>query len=98
MGVDNTPADTPSRYINATSMSIIDYAAIAADQSEDTELTLFINNSALQIKKTDYPGTNIALYADSSTNTICPYVPAKHRYVLFRHLHNLSHPGVRASQ
>lgn len=50
------------------------------------------------MKKVSYPGTDINLYADASTGTIRPYVPPRHRYAIFSKLHNLSHPGIRASQ
>lgn len=50
------------------------------------------------MKKVDFPGTNICLFADTSTSTIRPYVPNKHRHALFFQLHNFFHPGIRASQ
>ena len=50
------------------------------------------------MKKIQLPGTQVQLYADTSTDTIRPYLPKKHRYPLFRQLHDLSHPGIRATQ
>ena len=38
------------------------------------------------------------LYADVSTSNVRPYLPVQHRYPMFRQLHDISHPGIRASQ
>lgn len=97
-GEDNIPADALSRNISATSSSLIDYAAIAADQVDDAELQQLRDNPALSMRRVEFPGTNVHLYADASTATIRPYLPKNHRYPLFRQLHDLSHPGIRASQ
>ena len=85
-----------SRNICAT--SLIDYAAIAADQVGDEELQQLKENPALSMKRIQLPGSQVHLYADVSTDTIRPYLPKNHRYPLFRQLHDLSHPGVRATQ
>ncbi|GBN11902.1 Pro-Pol polyprotein [Araneus ventricosus] len=37
------------------------------------------------------------LYCDISTQVIRPYIPKTHRYQVFRNLHDLAHPGVRAT-
>ena len=97
-GEDNAPADALSRTISATSTSLIDYAAIAADQADDTELQQLLENPALSLKRVQLPGTQVRLYADVSTDSCRPYLPKKHRYPLFRQLHDLSHPGIRATQ
>lgn len=77
---------------------LVDYAEIAADQAADEELQELIANPALEMKKVSFPGTDVTLYADASTGTIRPYIPHQHRYRLFGKFHNLSHPGIRASQ
>lgn len=97
-GADNAPADALSRNITAVTSSSLDYAAIAADQSGDAELEKLLDNPALKVKKITLPGTKVTLYADVSTATIRPYLPQRHRYQAFRQLHDLSHPGIRASQ
>lgn len=97
-GMDNAPADALSRVSAVDNTPLLDYAAIAADQVGDTELQQLMENPALSIKKIHLPGTQVDLYADTSTNTLRPYVPKKHRLPLFQQLHRLSHPGIRASQ
>ncbi|GBM72934.1 Pro-Pol polyprotein [Araneus ventricosus] len=37
------------------------------------------------------------LYCDISTRVIRPYIPKTHRYRVFRNLHDLARPGVRAT-
>lgn len=97
-GTDNAPADALSRSISAVTASATDYAAIAADQTNDAELQRLLTNKNLQMKKIVFPDNQVPLYADTSTNTIRPYIPERHRHQLFKQLHDLSHPGIRASQ
>lgn len=97
-GVENTPADALSRNITAVTSSSLDFAAVAADQPGDDELQQLLNNPALQMKRITLPGTTVTLYADVSTRNVRPYLPQRHRYQAFRQLHDLSHPGIRASQ
>ena len=58
-GFDNTPADALSRNISAVSSSLLDYAAVAADQVGDTELQQLKDNAALEewvgLFLADYP-------------------------------------------
>ena len=97
-GIDNTPADALSRNISTVSSPVIDYSAIATDQEKDSELQKLMENTSLKMKKVEIPGTSLRLYADISTDNIRPYIPPNHRYSLFRHIHDMSHPGIRASQ
>ena len=93
-GADNIPADALSRNISTVTSSLTDYAAIAADQTDDAELRQLLENPALQMKRIQLPGTQVHLYADISTDTCRPYLPNNHRYKIFRQLHDLSHPGI----
>ena len=97
-GADNAPADALSRCVAAVSSSTLDYSAVAAAQSGDAELDKLLHNPALNMKQVTLPGTEVTLYADVSTTSVRPYLPQQHRYQAFRQLHDLSHPGIRASQ
>ena len=44
------------------------------------------------------PASNSTILCDTSTTTPRPYIPAKFRRVVFDALHNLSHPGINATQ
>ena len=97
-GVDNTPADALSRNISSVTSSLLDYAAIATEQADDSELQQLLQNPSLKMEEIQVPGTEVHLYADVSTDNIRPYLPKRHRQPVFNQLHGLSHPGIRASQ
>lgn len=50
------------------------------------------------MKRIIFPGMQFAVYADLSTDAVRPYIPDKHRYPLFRQLHDLSHSEIHSSQ
>ena len=97
-GCDNAQADALSPQHQCCVFYILDYAVVAADQVGYTELQQMKDNVALEIKKIQVPGTTLQLYADVSTSNVRPYLPVQHRYAMFRQLHDISHPGIRASQ
>ena len=100
--MENVTADALSRNLYAISTDpehpLLDYAAIATAQNDDTELASVISDTSLNMKKVKLPGTDIELYADVKDNNARPYIPKSFRYQAFSHLHNMSHPGIRASQ
>ncbi|XP_076031078.1 uncharacterized protein LOC143019324 [Oratosquilla oratoria] len=94
----SSPRDALSRNISAVTSSVINYAAIAADQTADPELQELLNNPAFQFKNILPPGTDVHIYADVSTETSRPFLPKDHRQPVFHKLHNFSHPSIRATQ
>lgn len=96
-GVDNTVADAMSR-IEAISFET-DYSALASCQELDDELKKYRNdaNSSLKLEDVVVPGTNTTLICDTSTGRPRPFVPEPMRKKIFSQLHNLSHPGSRAT-
>lgn len=96
-GSDNILADTLSR-INAISMpNPIDYDEIADAQQNDPELNLLRESEVLRFKNITLPDCNKPIQCDISTGIARPYVPERFREHIFATLHNLSHPGIRAS-
>ncbi|XP_037580726.2 uncharacterized protein LOC119463975 [Dermacentor silvarum] len=64
----------------------------------DVELQgLLKGGSSLQLQQVPIPGSSTTVYCDMSTARSRPYVPLSHRRALFNQLHNLGHPGIRAS-
>lgn len=97
-GLENIPADTLSRLDAIEFPQAVDFNAIAAAQELDPELQKLLNsNTALQIKKVILPNCDTEIYCDISTKNIRPYIPNDFRRAIFNHLHNLSHPGVKAT-
>ncbi|XP_076029780.1 uncharacterized protein LOC143018305 [Oratosquilla oratoria] len=96
---DNASADSISRNIHAVSTQspAIDCAAIAEAQANCDDLQRLLGNPSLKMEKTQVPGTDIRLYADVTIGNLRPFLPQSFRHQLFRHLHNLAHPGIRAS-
>lgn len=97
-GSDNVLADALSR-IEAISMpNTIDYNEIAQAQTTDEELNdLLTNSDVLKFKAITLPDCSKSIYCDLSTGTARPYIPEIFRKKVFTTLHNLSHPGIRAS-
>lgn len=49
------------------------------------------------LKKIYIPGTDVALYCDTSTTKARPFITEHYRRKIFDNLHNLSHPGIRGT-
>jgi len=96
-GMDNVVADTFSR-IESIGHSI-DYQALAKAQESDEELMKLLTDksSNLNLVRVKLPGTNTMIYCDTSTGKSRPYLTLQFRQQVFNQLHNLSHPGVKAS-
>lgn len=96
-GKDNVVADALSR-INALQLSATDYENLAQEQEEDVELTSLLadHSSSLVLEKLNFG--QVRLYCDTSTGKARPYVPANLRRQVYQSLHNLSHPGIRATR
>lgn len=95
-GSDNIVADTLSR-INELSLPI-DYQSLALAQDSDEILkSLLMSGSSLKLEKRRVPESTTQVYCDVSTESVRPYVTPAHRRQVFNALHNLSHPGVKAT-
>ena len=78
------------------SQSIVDFQAMAKAQPTDKDLQTSSNN--IKFTRVAMPMCKDSLLCDTSTGTPCPYVPQQFRRTVFNSLHDLSHPGIRASQ
>lgn len=96
-GAANLAADALSRIevdaIQSTTLPGIDFKAMAAAQLQDTS-----NRGSLKLQGVAVPGTDSTLLCDMSTGGPRPFVPLQFRRSVFDKLHNLSHPGIRATQ
>ena len=99
-GKDNPVADALSRLdINAVyTSSPIDFTLLAEAQQNDPEMVSLKSSSSLCLQDVPLPSNAGTILCDMSTSTPRPYVPLSHRRHIFDQLHNLSHPGIRASQ
>jgi len=100
-GSENTVADALSRIGVAALHTpyTIDLRTIANDQHHDEELaTLLDDTSSLAFTKTLLAEGDAYIWCDTSTQCPRPFIPVKHRRAIFDQLHNLSHPGIKATQ
>ena len=100
-GPMNEVADALSRLeVEAISEnSTVDYNTLAAAQQSDEDLERLRNdpNSGLQLRAIPLPDGAGEVWCDVTNNTQRPFVPETLRRRVFQSLHNLSHPGVKAT-
>lgn len=99
-GHSNTVADTLSRVETVFCPTAIDYNRIADLQETDDYVTACNTNNTncSTLKKLYLPTCNKPIYCDISTKMARPYIPQEFRRAAFDSIHNLSHPGIRASR
>ena len=103
-GMDNVVADALSRIENNALLSgqppTVDFAAMASTQSTDPLIRSLQSSptSALTVEAVPLENSPHPLYCDSSTGSHRPIVPKPWHCIVFKSLHELSHPGIRATQ
>ena len=101
-GKENVVADALSRCavetLNVEPSNIIDLDQIADEQSGDKELEKLRKSSSLRFVDMPSQTSEKIITCDISTGVARPYVPQKFRKIVFKSLHSLSHPGIRATQ
>lgn len=97
---DNSFADAPSRVIFNTAMPpAIDYSALALAQRTDSELEVLRTSSRhLIFHELPLPEGGVSVICEMSTGAPRPLVPLEFRRQISGALHNLSHPGMGATQ
>ena len=88
-----------SEWVSAVSSSSpsppVDYAALAAHQRTCPSVAQARASEALSIQLVEVDGTQ--LWCDTSGGRLRPVVPEADRRAVFDAVHNISHPGMRAS-
>ena len=100
-GINNPVADALSRIeLNQveTNTPIIDLEAMAAAQGNCEFLTQDTPTHSLSLEHIPLPHSSKTIICDVSMGQSRPVVPPTFRQLVFRSLHSLSHPGIRASQ
>lgn len=103
-GSQNAVADALSRcHIpdeSIAAISSLDTASFAAAQRTDPDLPSLGKDpsSSLCWKSIAIPLTDSSLVCDASALSVRPYVPMKLRRAVFDSVHDLSHPGIRATR
>ena len=99
-GAQNDVADTLSRSsIDSLSLcTIVDFEELAKAQQADKDFLTSVSNTALRIRDFPVAGTNTTVKCDTTTGNPRPLVPKVYRRCIFDAVHNMSHPGVRATR
>ena len=101
-GPDNPVADALSRIATLTPFAqSIDFSAIALSQSTDKDLKRYRkdpNSSPFTLQDHPLPTSNGTITCDVSTGKPRPFILPGFRRSIFNSLHNLSHPGIKATQ
>jgi transposase InsO family protein len=76
----------------------VNFEQIALQQKTDPELCKLRESSSLQFEEVPIPTSHNTIICDTSTGHPRPYVTPEFRRNIFDSIHNLSHPGIRATQ
>jgi hypothetical protein len=98
-GENNVVADTLSRIDEVYTPSIIEPDELVEQQESDPQLKelLSTNTTGLKLKRITPSHTETAVWCDTSTEHIRPYVPATLQERVFDIYHSQSHPSGRAT-
>uniref|UniRef100_A0A674MZJ6 Gypsy retrotransposon integrase-like protein 1 n=1 Tax=Takifugu rubripes TaxID=31033 RepID=A0A674MZJ6_TAKRU len=98
-GKTNVVADCLSRAVTGAVHVGLDYGQMAVDQTTDSDVqALKSAATGLQLREVPFGSTGVTLLCDVSTGQLRPVVPTVWRRRVFDSVHNLSHPGRKASQ
>lgn len=99
-GKNNIVADALSRISSIDFPQVIDYEVLREHQSTDPELLNLLCNpeqSSLKLKECTFSDTSTVIVCDSSQSKIRPFIPKSYRHFIFKKFHNISHPGIKAT-
>lgn len=96
-GDENVVADALSRIEKVE--PALDLTELGAAQKDDKELKMLqhSNSTLLQLKLIKIPEANLSLVYDVGTRNARPDIPESLRLRIFKSVHNLSHPGIKAT-
>lgn len=98
-GSENAAADALSRIDALSTQPPLDMEELAAAQSNDPELhSLRSSSTSLSFTECLLPFSTSLITCETSTGVPRPFVPKAFRRAIFDQLHNMSHPGIRATQ
>ena len=104
-GEDNVAPDALSRievnHISFSSHQNIDYERLAAVQKQDDYVRSLMDGStetALQLQEFPINDGMTTILCDTSTSYVRPIVPRTFQRLIFDTIHNISHPGIKATK
>lgn len=97
-GKDNCVADAMSRVDTISCPTPINYDELAKSQKQDEELKQLMKSDRFTFKRITLPGTAMQVSCEMSTNSPRPFLPPQFRKQAYQAMHDLNHPGVRATR
>jgi Integrase zinc binding domain len=89
-------AGPPSRVPPPAGQLPLDIQLIAAAQANCPDCQQAVQSPVLKVVKVSLEGQQVLV--DVSSGVMWPLVPAQFRRAIFKAVHNLSHPGIRATK
>ena len=74
----------------------LDFEALSRDQESCEEVKQMLQSTCLRPEKVEVSG--VQLWCDTAAGRIRPLVPSTHRKAVFQVIHDLAHPGIRATK
>lgn len=96
-GMTNVVADCLSRISSISQPLNMTELAIAQQKDAELQAILQDDKASLKLQLVDIPGETTKIYCDVQHGRSRPFVPTAFRRKVFDNLHNLCHPGVRAT-
>lgn len=97
-GSQNNIADALSR-IEVIQIQAVDYDKLSQAQLNDDKLQdLLQSQSKVSLVPVTLSNKKTQIYCEMSTGIARPYVPQEFRQQIFKNIHTLSHPGIRATR
>ena len=100
-GKNNVVANCLSRpeITAALSPSFTDYTKLVLAQRDDPSIRkLSQSMTSLKLCERAIPNSGLLLLGDTNMGKFCPFIPNLLRTTIFERMHNLSHPGIKATQ
>jgi cleavage and polyadenylation specificity factor subunit 1 len=95
-GKGNVITDTLSGVESVTASPSHD-ALVVSQDSDDELRTLLASNNAPRLEKQQIRSNTVSIYCNTSAGKSRPYVQPTLRLQVFQSVHDLSHPGIKAT-
>ena len=92
------PGPEDTTFIAAVTRSCLDLQRLANDQRACKEVAELAESPSLKIESREFPGIHGSNAVDVSTGSDRPLIPESMQRGVFDRIHNLSHPGARATR
>ena len=86
------------RWTSAAAVGGVDFDEIVREQQNDELLEAIQNDPSTGLRLVEVPQGDLTHLCDESTGKLCPFVLAALGRRVYEVVHNLAHPGVKATK